>query len=310
MAAFNGTCLLYRAEILQFQGAWPNALTEARRACDRSRQAGRNPPGAAFYQQGEIHRLRGDFTAAENAYHRASRHGYEPQPGLALLRNAQGRTDMASVSIRRALDAVADRLRRAPLLAASIEISLDANDLENAGRACAELEQIAATVETDALRAMAAHSRGAVELRKGDAIAALVPLRRAFEAWQQLEAPYCAARVRVLLGLACRALGDAESVALEFSAAKSVFRELGAARDLAELDALEKDRVPADRRRLTTRERQVLRMIAAGKTNRAIASELSLSERTIDRHVSNILTKLDVPSRAAATACAYSQKLL
>jgi ATP/maltotriose-dependent transcriptional regulator MalT len=310
MMAFSGTCLVYRAEVLQFHGAWPKAMTEARRACDRSHDAHRKPPGAAIYQQAEVHRLRGDFTAAEEAYQDASRHGYEPQPGLALLRTAQGRTDTACASIQRALDSATDRLRRARLLVAYIEVMLAAGDAQNAGRACEELEQIAAAVDTDALRAMAAHSRGAVELRQGNATAALGPLGRAFTAWEELEAPYAAARVRILIGLACRAFGDAESAALEFSAARSVFRELGAAYDLAQLDALENDGTSRRRDGLTTRECQVLKLIAAGKTNKAIAHELSLSERTIDRHVSNILTKLDVPSRAAATAYAYTQKLI
>jgi DNA-binding CsgD family transcriptional regulator len=309
MVAFNGTCLIYRAELLQVHGAWPSAMAEARRACERSHKAHRNAPGAAFYQQGEIHRLRGNFTAAEEAYHSASRHGYEPQPGLALLRIAQGRTDAAYVSIQRALHSATDRLARARLLVAYIEVMLAAGDVKNAGRACQELEDIAAAIDTDALRAMAAHWRGAVDLRTGDATAALVSLRRAFTAWQLVEAPYAAARVRVLVGLACRAVGDAESAALEFSAARSVFRKLGAAPDLAQLDVVEHDGTSLPRHRLTMRECQVLRLIAAGNTNRAIARELSLSERTIDRHVSNILTKLDVPSRAAATAYAYSRKL-
>jgi DNA-binding CsgD family transcriptional regulator len=310
MVAFSGTCLTYRSEILQFHGAWPSAMTEARRACQRSQDANRNPPGAAFYQQGEVHRLRGEFAAAEEAYQSASRHGYEPQPGLALLRTAQGRTEAACIAIRRALDSTTDRLRRARLLPACIEILLAAGDVQRAGRACRELEQIAETVDTDALRAMAPHCRGAVTLAEGDALAALAPLRRAFDAWQHVEAPYAAARVRVLIGVACRSLGDAEAAALEFSAARSIFRELGAAPDLAHLDAADGAAASIDRHGLTRREFQVLQMIAAGKTNKAIASELSLSERTIDRHVSNILTKLDVPSRAGATAYAYSHKLL
>jgi DNA-binding CsgD family transcriptional regulator len=309
MVAFSDTCLIYRSEILQFHGAWPSAMTEALRACERSRKAQRVAPAAALYQQGEIHRLRGNFNAAEEAYHAASHQGYEPQPGLALLRAAQGRTDAAHVSIQRALNSTADRLRRNRLLAGYVEVMLAAGDLPNAERACQELEQIAAALDTDALRAMALHCRGAVAIGGGDAAAALVSLRLAFDAWQQIEAPYAAARVRALIGRACQSLGDAESAALEFSAARAVFLELGATPDLALLDAAEKN-APANRRLLTARELQVLRLIAAGKTNRRIAGELHLSERTIDRHVSNILTKLDVPSRAAATASAYIRNLL
>jgi ATP/maltotriose-dependent transcriptional regulator MalT len=310
MVAFTGTCLVRRAEILQFNGAWPDAMTEAHRACKRSQEANREPPGAAFYQQAEIHRLRGEFAAAEEAYRSATRLGCEPQPGFALLRTAQGRTDAASASIRRVVNSATDRLQRTRLLPAYIEIMLAAGDVQEACSACRELEEIAENIDTDALRAMAAHGRGAVALAQGDAQGALGPLHRAFDAWQQVEVPYAAACVRVLVALACRSLGDEETAALEFSLAGSIFQQLGATPDLARLDALEKREPPVNRQPLTSRELQVLRLITVGKTNKAIATELSLSERTIDRHVSNILTKLDVPSRAAATAYAYTQKLL
>jgi ATP/maltotriose-dependent transcriptional regulator MalT len=310
MVAFTGTCLVHRAEILQFGGAWPNAMTEARRACERSQQANRDPPGAALYQQAEIHRFRGEYAAAEEAYRQASQLGCEPQPGLALLRMAQGRTDAARASVRRLLKSSTDPLQRTRLLPACIEIMLATGDLEDARNACRELEEIAEHIDTDALRAMALHSRGALELAEGNAQAALVTLRRAFEAWQRIEAPYTAARARLLMGQACRSVGDEEAAALEFSGARSALDQLGATPDLRLLDAVQSDALPIHRPQLSTRECQVLRLIAAGRTNKAIATELSLSERTIDRHVSNILTKLDVPSRAAATAYAYTQKLL
>jgi DNA-binding CsgD family transcriptional regulator len=310
MVAFTGTCLVRRAEILQLRGAWPDAMTEAHRACARSQEANKEPPGAAFYQLAEVHRLRGEFAAAEEAYRDASRLGCEPQPGLALLRAAEGRTDAAYASIRRVVNSASDPLQRTRLLPAYIEIMLAAGDVQEASSACRELEEIAENIDTDALRAMAANGRGAVALAQGDAQGALGPLRRAFDAWQQVEVPYAAARVRVLVALACRSLGDEETAALEFSLARSIFQQLGAAPDLARLDTLERHEPSVNRQSLTPREFQVLRLITAGKTNKAIATELSLSERTIDRHVSNILTKLDVPSRAAATAYAYNQKLL
>ncbi len=310
MLAFTGTCLVLRAEILQFQGAWPDAMTEATRACERSARVNRKPPAAAFYQQGEIFRLQGNFSKAEEAYRDASRLGCEPQPGLALLRMAQGRLDAACAAIRRILNATTDPLERTKLLPAYIEILLAGGEVQDARNACAELEEFATNIDTDGLHALAAHARGAVELVAGDARAALDPLRRAFQRWQQLEAPYAAARVRMLLGMACRSLGDAEAAGLEFGAARTDLQQLGAALDLEQLDAVEHAHIRPTRPLLTIRELEVLRLIAAGKTSRRIARHLSLSERTIDRHVSNILTKLDVPSRAAAIAYAYDHKLL
>jgi ATP/maltotriose-dependent transcriptional regulator MalT len=201
-------------------------------------------------------------------------------------------------------------LQRAKLLPAHIEIMLATGDVQEACNACRELEEIAETFETDVLRAMAAQARGALELAQGDARAALRPLRSAFEAWGEIEAPYEAARVRVLIGLACHSLGDDEAGGLELGAARAVFERLGAGPDLAGVDELGKRANSVHRHRLTPRELQVLCLIAAGKTNKIIATELCLSERTIDRHVSNILARLNVPSRAAATAYAYVHKLL
>jgi ATP/maltotriose-dependent transcriptional regulator MalT len=310
MVAFRGTCLARRAEILQFHGAWSDAMAEACRACECSQNANRRPPGAALYRQAEIYRLRGQFARAEEAYRSASRLGYEPQPGLALLRMAQGRTDAASAAIRRVVSTTTDRLQRTELLPAYIEIMLATGDIQQARRACRELEELAENVDTDALRAMAGHSRGAVELAEGDAREALGSLRRAFERWQQVEAPYAAACVRLLMGVASRSLGDEETAGLEFGAARTTFEQLGAAPDLTRLDTVENREASPHRTQLTARELQVLRLVAAGNTNKAIAKELSLSERTIDRHVGNILTKLNVPSRAGAAAFAYRYKLL
>lgn len=310
MLAFTGVCRVHRAEILQLHGAWEDSIEEARRACERCQDINQQATAAALYQQGEVHRLRGEFVAAEAAYRNASMRGREPQPGLALLRLAQGRSNAAAAAIRRVVSATRDRLQRARLLPAFIEILLAVGDIPDARGACRDLEDIAKSFHTAVLAAMAADARGAIELAEGDAQAALGSLRCAWQVWQHIEAPYLAARVRVLVGQACRALGDVEGAALELDAARTVFKQLGAGPDLARIESLSQETAIDHPAGLTRRELQVLRLVSTGKTNKVIASELSLSEKTVDRHLSNILTKLNVPSRSAATAYAYQHKLI
>jgi DNA-binding NarL/FixJ family response regulator len=311
LVPYRGQCLLHRAELLALRGAWPEALEEARRAAARFLEpAGHPAAGAAAYQEAELHRLRGQAAEAEDAYRRASRWGREPQPGLALLRLAQGDDAAARAAIRRALDEAGDRPDRARLLPAYVEIALAAGDVAAARGAAGELAEVAEELDAPLLRATAAAAEGEVLLAEGDARAALAALRAAWAGWQELEAPYEAARARVGIGLACRALGDRDSAAMELDAARWAFQRLGAAPDLARLEALAGDGPAAAAGGLTAREVEVLRLVATGRTNRAIANELVLSERTVDRHVSNILTKLGVPSRAAATAWAYEHRLV
>jgi DNA-binding CsgD family transcriptional regulator len=309
MVAHTGVCLVHRAEIMELQGAWPDALEEARRAAERfeERVAEQRTRGKALSLEGDLQRVQGRLDEAEAAYRAASRCGYEPQPGLALLRLAQGDATGAGSAIRRALDETSRPFHRVPLLAASVDIALRAGDQGAAEEASRELGEIAAAHPSEAIAAMAARAQGELALARGDARGALPPLRDAARAWQALDAPYETARTRALVGEACRALGDEDAAALEFDAARAAFRRLGAALELVELDR--PTRV-ADDHGLTARELEVLRRVAAGATNKTIAAELVLSERTVDRHVSNIFAKLRVTSRAAATAYAYEHRLV
>jgi DNA-binding CsgD family transcriptional regulator/tetratricopeptide (TPR) repeat protein len=309
LVAFAGACLVHRSEIMQLGGAWPEAFEEARRASTRLSQTKNLEGGNAFYQEGELHRLRGALAEAERAYALASERGRDPQPGLSLLRLAQGRVDVAAAATRRVLSATTDPLQRTRFLPAHVEIMLAASDLGEARRAAEELCALAEDFGVEPLGAMAQHAKGAVALAEGDARGAIDPLRRAQEVWQRVGAPYLGARIRLVVARAFKALGDEDGAALELDAAKKVFVELGAAPDVAAAEALSAPARPeAGRGRgahgLSARELEVLLLVASGKTNKVIARELFVSEKTVDRHVSNILAKLDVPSRAAATAWA------
>lgn len=309
LVSFTGTCLMHRAEIMRLNGAWQEASDEAQRAVARLSQANnRKDAAGAWYQLAEVSRLRGDFEAAEQAYRSSSQLGFEPQPGLTLLRLAEGRIDAAAAAIRRVIGAMPDPVRRLRLLPAAVEVLLAADEREEARRACRELEDIAAGCDTALIRALAAQARGMIELAEGNAPTAAISLRRAIECWRQVEAPYEEARARVQMGLACRALGDEDGAGLELQAARTAFQQLGARADLLRLDS--SGTRPGDAHGLSAREVEVLRLVATGKTNKAIAHALHLSGKTVDRHVSNIFTKLDVPSRAAATAWAYEHRLV
>jgi len=310
LLAFTGRCMVHRAQLMQLHGAWADALDEAARAGRRFELAmNRAAAARASYLQGEVHRLRGEFEPAEAAYRESSNSGFEPQPGWARLRLAQGNAEAADSSIRRVLGETSDRLRRAGLLPAQVEIALAVGDLDAARTACSELTELAGEFESSMLRAMDAHARGAVDLATGDAGAALLSLREAAQAWQELEAPYEAARARVLVGQACRALGDEDAFVLELEAARETFEELGARPDVASVDSLA-GRAERDDHGLTARELEVLRLVATGQSNRDIAAALVISEHTVARHVQNIFTKLDVPSRTAAGAFAFEHRLV
>jgi DNA-binding CsgD family transcriptional regulator len=311
LVPYRGQCLARRAEILQWHGDWGAALDEARQACEwLTRPPGEPAAGAAFYQRGELHRLRGEPAEAEEAYRRAHQLGRSPQPGLALLRLAQSRTATAAAALRRAIEEAHTRVSRARLLPAYVEVMLAAQDIEAARAAGDELDRIARELGAPLLQACAAQARGAGLLATGDARGAAEALRAACTLWQELHIPYETARARELLGRACRELGDADSARLELEAARTTFEQLGASTDLDRFHKVAETRRSGPPSALTRRERQVLRLVAAGSTNKAIGEALSISERTVERHVSNIFNKLGVSSRAAATAAAYERQLL
>lgn len=330
LVAFSGQCQMHRAELYRLHGAWTEAIDAAKTAQDFAYRGDRMATYGGFYEQGEIHRLRGDFDAAEACYLHAQETGFPPQPGLALLRLAQGRPEQAQSLLRQAMDGIDPAYRRR-MLAARVEIELAVGDTQAARAAVEELALLCASVDMPLLHALAEQSEAALLFHEGDPAAALIPLRRAWSRWLGLDAPFEAARCRALLARLCAALGDEESARLEREAARAVFSELGAAPALAGLDqplpgapdprtapGRTTPRAPttgngaqhaADAGPLTARETEVVRFVSAGLSNRAIAAELFISEKTVARHLSNIFTKLGLTSRTAVTAYAYKHGL-
>lgn len=304
LVPFAGICQVHRSEFLQMKGAWVEAMAQAGLARVRLSTPSRQLLfGAAVYQVGELRRLRGEFAEAEACYREASEAGRDPQPGWALLRLSQGRNADAAQAMDRAMAEVDDPLARSHLLAAYVEVMLACDRIPDAREATIRLAEVAHALGSPMLDAVSHRATGSVLLARGDPRAALGPLRRASDGFRERELPYEVARTAVLIGRARRELGDEDGARLVMDAARSTFERLGARPDIARLDSGR----PAQ---LTAREIQVLRLVAAGRTNRSIGSELSLSERTVDRHVSNIFRKLGVSSRAAATALGYELELL
>jgi len=308
LVEFRGACSVFRAQLKQLNGAWSEALVEADRACARLSTPRLQPAaGDAYYQLGELHRLRGDFARAEAAFRQASSAGRSPQPGMALMRLAEGDVDAAAAAIRRERDEIRQPGQACAILPAYVEIMIAGRDLEAAREGAAALEAAAKALRAPYPDAVAAYASGAVLLALGDTRLALESLRSAAGLWRELDAPYEGARTRLLIGMACRAMGDRDAAAMELDAARATFRKLGAA-DLTRVHELSGE-TSTSRGGLSSREVEVLRLLSAGKTNRAIAADLFISEKTVARHVSNIFTKLGLSTRAAATAYAYEHGL-
>ena len=304
LVPFAGICQVHQAEFLQLKGAWVEAMAQAGLARARLSTPSRQLLyAAAVYQEGELRRLRGEFAEAEQCFREASETGRDPQPGLALLRLSQGRNADAALAIDRAIAEADGPVARSQLLAAYVEVMLACDRVRDARQATSRLAEGARALGSPMLDAVSERATASVLLAEGDPRAALGALRRASDGFRECELPYEVARTAALIGRARRELGDEEGARLVIDAARSVFGRLGARPDLALLDQGN----PAG---LTARELQVLRLVATGRTNRAIGTELGLSERTVDRHLSNVFVKLGVSSRAAATARAYESELL
>jgi DNA-binding CsgD family transcriptional regulator len=312
LVPYRGQCLVHQSQLQQAAGHWSQAVETAASAQERLTDPPHPALGLARYQAGELARLRGDHGAAAAAYRDASRAGYAPMPGLALLELARGETDAAAATIRRALAEAGQPFQRPRLLDAAVRVLVEARDVDAAAVAAAELEQIAAQARSDVLGAMADEAAGTVLAASGAPADALVRLRAAASTWQRLRMPYEAARSKVMVGMCCRALGDRTSSDLELDDARDTFRELGATPDVRRVDALLGKR--SDPRPgggpLSDRELEVLARVADGLTNREVADALSISPHTVGRHLENIFTKLGVGTRAAAIAHAYERHLL
>jgi len=304
---FTGQCAVHRGQIMRAQGAFDEALTEFDLAVQRYlAEQTPGPAGLAMAERGDVLRIRGDLTGAKAAYERAVAFGHEPQPGLALLWLAQGRTEAAAAAIRRLLSEAGNPVHRSQLLPAAVEVLLATGQHDQATAIAAELESIAGSFGCPSVEARAGHAAALVALASGDPAAAMPLLRQARAVWERLDEPYETARCRVQLGRALHALGDEQSAVTELAAARRTFAELGATPAEREAATLITPTYPSG---LTAREAEVLRLVAAGKSNPEIAAQLFLSEKTVARHLSNIFTKIDVTSRTAAAAFAYKHHI-
>ena len=306
---YRGICRVHRAQVYQRRGDWLEAEAQATRASTELDGVHVGTVAEANYELGELHRLRGEVTEAEARYRRAHELGRDPQPGAALLNLDAGQAEVAVSSLYTALaQREGDRLGRVRLVSALVDAAVDAGDLKAAREASEELRTTAEVYGTVGLTALAQQACGAVLLAEARYHEAREALRLAGEAWQQASAPYDGARTRLLLARTLRALGDEVAAALELETAQETFERLGAAPDARRVAALRAKALPPDG--LSPREVEVLRLVATGKTNRAVAEVLFISDKTVARHLANIYRKLDLSTRSAATAYAFERGLV
>lgn len=310
LVLYRSECLVHRAELMHLRGEWAEAQRELEQFIERMDLPKGRMLGTLEYLRAELYRLRGEFRAAEAAYVAAGAIGHDVQPGHALARLAQGHVEAANAAIRRAVAETEGPISRARLLPAFVDIVLASDDVTAAEVAATELTALADAFDRPYVRALADQASGRVRLAAGDTTAAVPALRRAWNGWRALEAPYEAARVRVDIGCACRALGDEDGASMELHAARLAFADLGAVTDIGRVDQLLGDESADVPGGLSAREREVLALVAAGRSNRQIAEVLVISEKTVSSHISHILTKLGVPSRTAAATYAYEHGLL
>ena len=308
LVPYTGQCSLHRGQIMRLRGAYDEALAEFALAQRRYQLEGTAAPAAlALTEQGDVLRIRGKLDEAEEAYRQAAEFGFEPQPGLALSWLARGRTTAAVTAIHRLLAEAGGPVQRSRLLPAAVEILVAAQLLDEARRRSDELSEIASAFGISALWAMTAYAYAAVELASGETEDALGHGRESGRLWSDIGSPYEASRARVLVARALRELGDEDSATAELAVAGHGFADVGAAPGVQQVDKLLGRARPGG---LTEREIEVLRLVAAGRSNPDIAHALVLSPKTVERHLSNIFTKLDVPSRTAAAAYAHEHGLM
>lgn len=309
-AMFTGICRVHRAQLLHLEGAWDQAESRAAQACRDLADMNVEVVAAGHYEIGELRRVRGDDDGAEQAFARAHALGRDPQPGLALLRLAQGDAVTARTSLETALAATDPPLPRVPLLTALADVAEASQDRDLAGSVAAELAVIAGSFSTPGIQARAATAAGVAHLLADEPDQALATLREACRTWRSVGGRYETARAQVRLARALAAIGDADASTRERQQARATFEELGARLDLDHLAATGHVTARTAPGGLTDREVEVLRLVADGATNAAIAEQLTISERTVERHVSNIFLKLDVSSRTQAARFAFEHRLV